>query len=120
MRITVRSEHRFVQTRDGAIVTQGPNNYALWARYLSVFDAVRVVSRVRREVVDLTNWSRADGPGVTFTPVPYYVGPCQFLAQWSAVRKTIRELPINNKAVIMKVGSTIANELARVLRKSGH
>ena len=48
MRVCVVLEHRFSQTPDAAVWTDGVFARSFWERYLAVFDQVRVVARVRQ------------------------------------------------------------------------
>ena len=120
MRVTVTCEHRFVQTPDGAILTKSAFPYSFWTRYLSVFDSVQVLARVLSVERAEPNWVRADGSNVTFSPIPYYVGPLQFMARALAIRRAVRGAVAEEDAVIMRVASAIGGYLARLLRKTGH
>ena len=81
MKVVVSLEHRFERTPDGAVWTQTQYPYPFWAPYLRAFDGVRVVARVKETDRPTPGWTRADGDGVVFAPVPYYVGPWQYLRQ---------------------------------------
>ena len=52
--------------------------YALWARYLEVFDEVELLVRARPHAELSEGWTRASGPGVKVVPVPDSVGPWGF------------------------------------------
>ena len=99
MNVTVALEHRFVHRPDGTVWTDGPFGYSFFSRYLSVFDSVRVVARVSEARVSKARDGapgliRAGGAGVSFFPMPCYVGPAQYLLQcWSlyqAARQAVR------------------------------
>ena len=74
MEVVVVLEHRFNCTPDGSVWTQVTCPYSFWMRYLEVFDRVRVVARLLEVPSVLPGWKRADGEGVSFTAIPYYVG----------------------------------------------
>ncbi len=120
MNVTISLEHRFDRTPDGAVWTQTMFAHPFWTRYLEVFDSVRVLARVRpvREVPG--DWIRADGEQVSFMPIPYYMGPSQYLKRYLQVRRTARRAASTSEAVIMRVGSTIADSIEPVLRKESH
>ena len=95
MNAAVFLEHRFERTSDGAVWTDGPFAYSFFVRYLDVFDGVSVIARVRPRASNPTGaWVRADGPGVSFEPVPFYVGPWQYLLAlpraWIAASRAAR------------------------------
>lgn len=120
MKVAVILEHRYYCTPDGAIWTEGLNAYELWTRYLTVFDGVKVIARVRQSPSTGPGWRRADGPGVTFHAVPDYLGPWQYLARARQVRRAIRNAAELSDAVIMRVGSHIAGCLEPWLTEHRH
>jgi glycosyltransferase involved in cell wall biosynthesis len=119
VKVIVILEQRFDRTPDGAVWTQVAFAYSFWTRYLDVFDGVRVVARVRDVSRTPPNHIRADGPGVTFSAVPYYIGPWQYLFKHGRVVKAVRAALGPEDAVIMRVGSQLAACLYPVLRNNG-
>jgi glycosyltransferase involved in cell wall biosynthesis len=93
----------------------GTGPYSFWRRYLDVFDEVQVVARVADAPSAAPTWKRADGAGVTFYPVPYYVGPLQYARKFFSIRRSIRKAVDEEDAVIMRVSSGIALHLERSL-----
>jgi glycosyltransferase involved in cell wall biosynthesis len=63
-------------------------------------------------------WQRADGPGVSFESIPYYVGPWQFLKKFWAVRSAVRNALQDHSAVIMRLDSQLAAFLFPLMVKS--
>ena len=120
MNVAVTSEHRFARTPDGAVWTTGINAYEFWARYLTVFDRVKVVARVKDVRAVDAAWRRADGVRVEFTKVPNYLGPWQFLWKARKVLRTVRNAVGRRDAVIMRVSSHLAGCLEPKLLRSGH
>lgn len=116
--LLVALDHRFDRTPDGAVWSWF-FNYAFWARYLEVFDAVRVMARVRDVSGAAAVARRADGDRVAFVPMPFYHGPVQYLRQSGAVRAAIRAGVRRDDAVILRSGQ-MGNCLAQVLRKDRH
>jgi glycosyltransferase involved in cell wall biosynthesis len=108
MTVSVALEHRFLRLPDGSVWTQVQCAWPFWQRYLDVFDHVRCVARVR-EVVSLKGeWHRADGPGVSFSALPHYVGPAQFLRQLWRLRAAVdRSLRVGD-AVVLRVPGNVA------------
>ncbi|MCA1602266.1 MAG: glycosyl transferase family 1, partial [Acidobacteria bacterium] len=122
MNLIVTIENRFARTPDGRVWTQATFAYPFWMRYLTVFDHVRVVARVRAVTSVPPQWGRADGAQVSFEPVPYYVGPWQYILQARRVRRSIENAIRSDSdgAVIMRVGSQIAATVEPLLRSSDH
>jgi hypothetical protein len=117
MNVLVVLEHRFLRTPDGAVWSTTGCAYGFWSRYREVFDTVRVVARVADTPSADPRWLRADGPGVSFAPIPSYIGPRQYLFRRGAVRRAVQEAFVPGDAVILRVGSVLAEALLPWLKK---
>ncbi len=105
--VTVFVEQRYLRTPDGSI--WGPQlGYSFWRNYLSVFDRVRVVARVLDVSSVSDQWVRADGDGVSFECIPYYVGPWEYLAKRRTVKQTLLAALGQQNALIMRLDSQLA------------
>ncbi|MCB9422101.1 MAG: glycosyltransferase [Ardenticatenaceae bacterium] len=120
MDVTVAIDHRFRQTPDGKFWSMTSFAYSFWERYLSVFDGVRILARTQPVDKPAANWSRADGPGVHFTPVPYYHGPLQYLQRYPLVKKTIKQAVNESEAIILRIQGQIGSCARPYLRQTGH
>jgi glycosyltransferase involved in cell wall biosynthesis len=94
-------------------------SYAFWRRYLEVFDQVKIVARAQRVAAAAEGWLRVDGDRVAFSPVPYYVGPFQYLLRARAIRLAVCNGIGDQDAVILRVPSPLAACLAPRLRSKG-
>jgi glycosyltransferase involved in cell wall biosynthesis len=119
MNLIVAIDHRFHRTPDGAMWTMTSFTYPFWKRYLTVFDHVRVVARVREAPSALDNWTRCDGDGVSFAEVPYYLGPWQYLWRAQQVQRAARNAIGPRDAVILRVQGQISSCLRPWLRRTG-
>ncbi len=116
MRVFVSVEERFVRTADGRVWSGGSGSYSFWKRYLGVFGQVRVIARVANATKPPGSWwRRADGEGVAFDALPYYVGPLEYAQQYFSIKETIRKALSRMDAVIMRVPSPIAHCVQREL-----
>lgn len=119
MRLTVTLEHRFRTTPDGKLWSQTMFSHSFWQRYLEVFDHVNIIARVL-PVGDVDSaWKPVDGKGVSYTPVPHYIGPQQYLHKARAVNRAVRRGLGRDDAVIMRVNSRLAVCLEPRLRREG-
>jgi glycosyltransferase involved in cell wall biosynthesis len=118
MFVAVSTEAHFFRTPDGYVWTQAGFSHAFWARYLIAFDGVRVVARVRDLASPPPRYVRADGPGVSVAAVLDYLGPWQYLIHAGAIRRTIRSAVGPEDAVIMRVGSQLANCMFPMMRRA--
>jgi glycosyltransferase involved in cell wall biosynthesis len=119
MRVAVTLETRFQRTPEGSVWTHGLNSYHFWTRYLAVFDGVKVVARVQNVRSASPDWRRVDGPGVEVCPVPFYIGPWQYLARARRVGKAVHSAIGDGDAVLMRVSGQIANCLEPLLARTG-
>ena len=108
MRVVVTSEERYVRTPDGAVWTMTGPAYRFWQRYLSAFDRVRIVARVRDVTAAPVDASRVDGPAVEVWPVPHYVGPAQYARRRAAIARALTTAVDDTDAVILRVPSNTA------------
>lgn len=115
MRVMVTFEHRFISTPEGHVYTRGTVDYSFLSRYLAVFDEVVVLARMEDVDEIPPNKSRADGPNVSFFPVPYYFGPIQFLKRYREVKASIRQAVNAADAYILRVVGPIGTLLWRCL-----
>ena len=120
MNLVVSIEHRFDRTPDGAIWTQTMFARPFWSRYLAVFDHVRVVARVRDVPAVPETWQRADGDGVSFAALPFYLGPRQYLRQRRRLHAAAVAAVGPADAVIFRAPSAIAGQIDPALRRTGH
>ncbi|MDG4764776.1 glycosyltransferase [Solwaraspora sp. WMMD406] len=114
MRVVVTIEARFTRTPDGAIWTQTGQDHQFWSGYLTAFDQVRAVARVRDVAEPAAEAKRVDGPDVEVWPVPYYLGPYRYLAHRAAIGRAVRASAGPRDAVILRAPSPIGTILAAV------
>jgi glycosyltransferase involved in cell wall biosynthesis len=110
--VAVVLEYRFSRTPDGRVWTQVAFGYDfLHTHYVKTFGAVRVVARVRDVDAVPADWLRADGPGVTFVAVPYYVGPMQYLRRRRGIARVLRRAVAPGDALILRVPSVLGTQV---------
>ncbi|MDQ6832899.1 MAG: glycosyltransferase family 4 protein, partial [Chloroflexota bacterium] len=118
--LVISIEHRFDRTPDGAVWTQTMFARPFWSRYLTVFDTVRVIARLRAVASVPETWQRADGEGVSFAALPFYLGPWQYLRQRRRLTEAAVAAVGPEDAVIFRVPSAIAGQIEPILRRGGH
>jgi glycosyltransferase involved in cell wall biosynthesis len=106
------SEEHFAWSASGAIYSSTFAKYATWSRYLDVFDDVLVLARVtKREPRE--NEQRADGPGVSFRPLPNYTGPWQYLQVRHHARVIARHAVAECSAYLLRVPGLVSQMVWR-------
>src|ERR1022692_1999448 len=111
MRLIVTSDSRFSLARDGSVWTKTTYDYPFWQRYLSAFDSVRIVARTKLDLEIDSRYQAVTGLGVEFWPVPFYLGPEQFLIRRNMVRTSLTAAVGGSDALLCRVGSLLADEL---------
>jgi glycosyltransferase involved in cell wall biosynthesis len=119
MKVLLTNEYRFYRDSEGRVWTPGQFSYSYFTRYLDVFDHVAVAARIKLMPAVSDAWQRADGPEVSFTPLPFYVGPIQFaLRAYSALQVIRRAVPMADAAILRAPG--ILSDLAEwEMRRAG-
>jgi len=111
MRLVITSEYRFTLAPDGSLWTKVNYGYPFWERYLVAFDSVHIVARAKRDPLTDGNYRAVTGPGVEFWPLPFYLGPEQFLLRRHKIRKSLLASVGSSDALLCRVGSRLADEL---------
>jgi glycosyltransferase involved in cell wall biosynthesis len=120
MNLLVSSEQRYLLKTDGTVWTIGPANYAFFLRYLQTFEHVQVAARIQPVASIANGWTRADGEGVSFISIPYYVGLWQYLRRLRRIRQTLEEVARSAEAAILRVPSVLATHLTAVFDRHQH
>lgn len=118
MSVIVCLEKRFTKTPDGTFWTRTTCDYDFWSSYLTVFDEVKVLARVR-DVADTEEGdTTASGPGVVFFPLVGNPGTASLLLGGLDAIRTFGKLA-KDDAVILRVPSILSTFLAPQLIASG-
>lgn len=118
MKLTIAMHHRFSRTPDGKIWSWVFGS-EFWERYLKVFDSIQVVARALdvNEIPD--DWKQSNNEKVSFTLIPYYFGPEQYLLKYYGVRKMAKEVAKSSEALILR-GGQISSLIATHLNRNKH
>jgi glycosyltransferase involved in cell wall biosynthesis len=119
MKVLVTTESRFDRLPDGTYWTTSTSSYAFWQRYLDVFDEVLVMGRVRDVPAAAPPAVRADGPRVSFAPLPHYLGPWEYAHKYFSIRRTVQSALRREAAVIVRAPGATAGMVVAALRGSG-
>ncbi len=120
MDLTVTLEARYQMAPDGSVWSQAGLARAFWERYLDVFDRIRVVARATQVDRPPDGWLPVTGNNISFHPLPDFLGPRQYVERYVSIRRAIREATPVDGALIMRVGSQIANVMSGKLRETGY
>ena len=117
MNICVTTEQRFFRSKDGKVYSKISFPYKFWKRYLICFESVKVIARVKDVKKINEEWVRSDGPKVKFFAIKYYIGPIQYVINYSNIQKDLKRFIDVNDAIIFRVPSQIANTAIPILKK---
>ncbi len=117
MRVLIAAEKRFEKMANGKIVTHTTMNYEFWKRYLHVFDEVVVFARVKETTERYVNQSTANGPGVSFLPVPYFIGPMEFLKAYRKINTVAKQAVRQVETFILRVPGIVATSIWRQIMR---
>jgi glycosyltransferase involved in cell wall biosynthesis len=108
MRVIYATDRRYFESPSGTVWTPTTLPYAFWRQYLTAFDEVRVLARVRRIPEVPAGWQPVDGDRVTIVRLPDFQGPFQYLWRHFRLHSLIRRAVTPGDAVILRVPSHIA------------
>ncbi|MHC4692429.1 MAG: glycosyltransferase [Planctomycetota bacterium] len=117
MRVMVTLENRFFRTQNGNVYSNTVCDYSLWSKYLQVFDEVVVCARVADIAQEKLDRLPANGPQVSFAPLPSFVGPWQYLKTFRKLNKTAKLAIEKADAFILRVPGIISTVVWRHLKK---
>jgi glycosyltransferase involved in cell wall biosynthesis len=115
VRLTVTLEQRFRVTPDGRAWTEGTYRNAFWDSYLEVFEEVRVSGRS----VVVSDPEKGDfevtGGKVSFAPLPFYVGPKEYVLAARKIKAATKALVAASDAHLFRVPSALSVPAAKHL-----
>jgi glycosyltransferase involved in cell wall biosynthesis len=118
MNATLVIEHRFKKDSNGKIYASSNSvNTMLWERYLEVFDRLTIVARIQDVSDAVGEEYLVSHEKVDFVPIPYYVGPRQFVKQYFKIKKVISTQVNYKDAYIIRLPSILGNLLINLLKK---
>ena len=121
MKVTVTLELRFDVLPDGSVWTLSNFHRDLRNRYLEVYESVEIVARANLVKEVSPSARRVDeSPKVTFRPLPFYIGPIGYLKKWNEIKSELMKIESEAEAVILRVGSPLADIIQPILVKNAH
>ena len=118
--LIITNEHRYERTPDGQVWTQTEGQHSFWRRYLDVFERVRILARVRDVPTVPTDFKRANGEGVDFIGIHYYIGPWQYLRNSRKIKHITSGAVRPTDAVILRGPGQVSFCMENLLHRYGH
>lgn len=118
MNATLIIEHRFRKSSNGKIYSSSNSvNRILWERYLEVYEHLTVVARIQDVLNPIGDEYLVSHDKVNFVPIPYYVGPKQFIKQYFKIKKILEAQVHENQAYICRLPSILGTIIITRLKK---
>jgi len=117
MKVLVTASERFAITNDGHLWSaKGSLSYSsLWAGYLEAYEQVYLMARANPVSEPPAGWAKATGPGIQAVPVPYFVGPWEYVKKYHSVKRSIAKAVANADAFHLRIPCTIGTEVYKLL-----
>ena len=119
MRLLLPLEQRYYRSPNGHLYSADPGTYAYLQTFLTVFDHVTVVARVRENNRVFSEAQRADGPQVDFAFLPDFRSPLGCLTRAQGMRKIIQDAAARTDAVLMRMPGVVSELVRRVVVARG-
>lgn len=116
MNVMVSCEFRFFQTPDGRVWTSSAFQYNFWLRYLTSFNQVTVLARVKKVLQTEPHWQLSSGENVDFFNLPYYVGLAGLVKSSLKLIRTLIQASKFTGKFLCRVPSQNATLLTFILR----
>lgn len=119
MNVLWAHDHTFYFNDSGKFFTSGKLPYAVWERYLSVFDQITVASRAKKVSSDteIRNKSLSSGANVDFVVLPSLSNPVNKMTKKGYVERVLTESIQKADAVIARLPSEIGAEAVEIAKK---
>lgn len=119
MHLLVTSERIFLGSADGSIWTNSVDAADFWERYLSVFDSVTVISRLRRVPIDGPGSQPVAKGAIRVLPIVAGRGPLGRLRSAASAHRVFRAALTEEAAVILRTPGFVPLAFERKLRRDG-
>lgn len=121
MNVLWAHDHTFYFNESGKFFSGGKLPYAVWERYLGVFDRMTVACRGKKTSpdADMAGKTLSSGPNVDFLVLPSLSNPVNKLTKRGYVEQILREAISKVDAVIARLPSEIGGEAIRIAKSLG-
>lgn len=107
-----------VKTPDGKVWSSTIYDYNFFARYLSVFDEVRIVTRIKDSDDNNGYPKLCSGDRLEFFQLPDYRGPKEYIKKYRTISRNARKCFEDCDCAIFRVPSSIGYRYAKLFKKT--
>lgn len=108
MKLLVATDAHIFQTPDGKHWCKSIYGYDFWTRYLSVFDDVKIVARVKKVKSIEGKKLLVDGNNVEVYGIPFYQGPKELLLNYLKIQRVLKNVDSDCDAALFRMPSQTA------------
>ncbi|MBE5825074.1 MAG: glycosyltransferase family 4 protein [Butyrivibrio sp.] len=123
MKVLVAADAHLYRTSDNKVWAKTIYGYDFWKRYLSVFDEVVVVARIKDvDYLDYDNYILSSGPNVQFEKLPMVIGSVNrfmYLAKMPQIEKIAKRIVRNVDCAVFRMPALMAIFVYRAYAKTG-
>lgn len=119
MEILIVADGHYYKDKYGDVYVDSVFDYTFYKRYISIFDKVYAIARIKKVKRAPENCKLASGEGIEFLPIPETHGIKEFLLHYMETRAlVVAYLKYFDKAIIRLPG-VIGNLVAKQIDKTG-
>lgn len=119
MKALVVVDNHLVKTPDGKCWAARIYNYSFFARYLSVFDEIRVAIRIKEVDSNKEYPNLCSGKGIEFCAIEEFQGPKEYILKYAKIQKNIRKYFDGCDCAIFRIPSTVGFQFWNAFKKTG-
>jgi glycosyltransferase involved in cell wall biosynthesis len=116
--VLVSLEDHLWRANDGRFYVDGPADYSLWSQLLKDFDQVVLLARVGKRNLTPDRGKPVDGPSVSISALPDYLGPSQYLFYLPVLQPRVQRAVAKSDHFILRVPGLVGRLAWRAIRRS--
>lgn len=118
MRVLVVVDGHLVRTPDGKVWSAKIYNYNFFSRYLSVFEKVKIATRINNVDNNDGYPNLCSGEGIEFFDVDEFRGPKEYARKYLSIKKKIKKSFLDCDCAIFRIPSTIGYQFYSEFKKT--
>lgn len=118
MKLLVATDAHIFRTPDGKCWCKSIYGYKFWERYLTVFDDVKIVARMKDVQAIKDARLRVDGKHVEVFGIPFYQGPKELVSVYLKIQRVLKGVDADCDAALMRMPSQTASMVYSNLKKN--
>ena len=119
MKLLLTITAQILKTSDNRYWVDSVYSYSYFQRYLSVFDNIKLITRVKSvENIDTRQFTELSGPNLEICALPHYHGPWEYAKKISEIRKIVRNSIQDCNCAVLRIPDEISFRIAECCYKN--